>query len=302
MGFLDDLKKEFLNEENKKKLGTFSRSTKSELSKLPIISIIGDSTQGASGLGYVQNLIKKDPDNPKNWLFYYEAHIFHKTLKGGVSVARGILNPVGFVVGKGISTGLNAIDDEYQKFDPKVCLLMIQSIVSKSIKKNKVTSEEIAIYAKSQYYLAVNILEENNEEILKQAVKNMSLAIEIEKLQSVRAEFFFYLAQIYKAASRMKLYYRALNISRKLGFLPAHSELVSFIKNKELSQKDRTNKLQELNKMERLKNNCPYREFKYTYKADFGERAENTLDYVFKEQSKKFSETKKRLGNFLSKL
>ncbi|PEQ87999.1 hypothetical protein CN481_20190 [Bacillus sp. AFS006103] len=302
MGFWDEIKKEILTEENKKKIGSFSRNTKSELSKLPIISIIGDTTQGASGLSEVQKLINQDPKNPKNWLFYYEAFMTHRQLKSGASVARGIINPIGFIVGKGIATGLNSIDDEYQKFDPKKCLLMVMSIVSKRIKKKRVTSEEIAIYAKSQYYLGVQKNGDEREYFLKQAINNFSLAIEKEIQKSIRAELFFYLAQIYKASSRMELYYRALNISRKLGFLPAYQELASILKKEAKKEAANLNSYDEINAINQLESKCIFKDFKYTYKLDLSKRVDNTLDHVFSEQSKKISETTKRLGNFFSKL
>jgi uncharacterized protein YlxP (DUF503 family) len=303
MGFWDDFKKEVLTEENKKKLGSFSRSAKEEFSKLPIISVIGDTTQGASGLGDVQRELKSDPNNPIRWLFYYEAFMTHRNLKGGVSVARGIINPIGFIVGKGLSTGLNTIDDEYEKFDQKKCLLMVSSLVSKKIKEKRATVSEIAIYAKAQYYLAVSKTGEERENFLKYAIKNISLAIEKEDKESDRAEYFFYLSQMYKTAERKELQYRALNISRKMGFMPAYQELASFLKRE--VKRDRVNKetLQEINNtINELSQKCRYTDFKYSYKVNFNQRIDNTLNHVFTEQSKKVSETSKRIANFFNKL
>jgi len=302
MGFWDEIKKEVFTEENKKKLGSFSRNAKTELSKLPIISIIGDTTHGASGLSEVQKLITQDPNSPKNWLFYYEAFMIHQNLKSGVSVARGLINPIGFIVGKGIATGLNSIDDEYQKFDPKKCLLKVMSIVSKRIKEKIVSSEDITLYAKSQYYLGVQNNGDKKEYFLKQAIQNLSLAIEKETQLSIRAELFFYLAQIYKVANRMELYYRALNISRKLGFLPAHQELATVLKKEAKKESSNTNLINLNYAIDQLQSNCPYKEFKYTYKLELSKKVDNTLEHVFSEQAKKFTETSKRIGNFLSKL
>ncbi|WP_042461843.1 hypothetical protein [Neobacillus dielmonensis] len=299
MGFWGDLKKEVLTEDNKKKLGAFSRTAKTELSKLPIISIIGDATQGVSGLGKVQKLLKEEPNNPIYWLFYYEAFLTHRHLKGGVSVARGVINPIGFIVGKGLSTGLNTIDDEYEKFDPKKCLLMIFSLVSKKIKEKTASVSELAIYAKAQYYLAVLKTGDERETFLKHAIKNMSLAIEKEREEADRAEYFFYLAQMYKTADRNQLSIRALNISRKLGFLPAHEELASILKSDAKQEETERENLQRINEnMDQLSWKCPYKEFKYSYKLDLGVRVDHTIEHVLEEQSKKISQTVNRIGNF----
>ena len=106
--------------------------------------MIGDSIKGASGLSHLQDQLKNDDKNPLLWLFYYEGVVTYNKINKGASVARAIYNPVGFAVSKGISTGLNAMDDEYAKFDPTKCLSMALSLCMENIKKrNSITSSFI---------------------------------------------------------------------------------------------------------------------------------------------------------------
>jgi hypothetical protein len=242
MGFFDKLKNEFLSESDQKKLGEMSRKVKKELSLLPIVSVIGDATQGVAGVNEIKKNLEANPGDPKAWLFYYESVSLHSKLKSGVGIARAIVNPVGFIIGKSVATGLNTVDDEYKHFNPKDYLGMVIAIVSKKIKNKSVTPAEIVLYAKAQFYLAGTYPNnKNRDKLLEHAVKNMILAIELEKNAEFKAEYFFYLAEMYKLGDKNELYLRCLNLSRKLGFGPAIELLTKELASKltDLNEKNR---------------------------------------------------------------
>jgi hypothetical protein len=199
-----------------------SRTIKKEISNLPLITLIGDSIKGASGLSGLQEQLKNDEKNPILWLFYYEGFVTYNKITKGASVARMIYNPVGFAVSKGISTGLNVMDDEYEKFDPKKCLSMALSLCMDKVKKVEYTPADLLVVGKTLYYMGIN---ESNKELqdsfFLRSIKYLSLAIQVEKNQRSIAEYFFYLSQVYHITDNKKLQFRALNISRKMGFMPS---------------------------------------------------------------------------------
>ncbi|OMF56579.1 hypothetical protein BK139_14875 [Paenibacillus sp. FSL R5-0490] len=292
-GMLDN----FFSKSEQKKLAEFSRRAKKELSSLPLISAIGDSLQGASGLGELQQNLIDHPDNPKNWLFYFEAFTFYKRINSGVNVGRGVINPVGFFAGKGISKGLNTLDDTYESFDPIKCLGMTIALSMKRIKdKNrKILGEDLVILAKALGYSAAsaNTINQRNK-MLNYGIDYMSRAIQVEKNQGKKAEYLFYLSQLYDQGQKKTLKLRTLNISRKLGFQPADKLLKSLLKKK---LQDNNDKLV----IDQTVTNTPYRAFYLTYYPDIDSRIENTWEHVKKQQQKKLSETGKRIGSFLDK-
>lgn len=292
-GFLDKI----LSKSEQNKLAEFSRNAKKELSSLPLISAIGDSLQGASGLGQLQQNLSEHPNNPENWLFYYEAYIFYKRINSGVNVGRGIINPVGFIAGKGIAVGLNTLDDTYESFNPKKCLGMTIALSMKRIKdKNrKILSQDLVILAKALGYSAASTKTlQHREKMLNYAIEYVSRAIEAEKNLGKKAEYFFYLSQFYDQGQKESLKLRTLNISRKLGFQPADKLLKTLLKKK---TQDNNEKLL----IEQTLRNTPYRNFYLTYQPDIDSRIDNTWKHVKDQQQKKFSETGKRIGNFLDK-
>jgi uncharacterized membrane protein YvbJ len=48
--------------------GEIARKIKKELSNMPLIILISDAVQGASGLSILQEKIRQDPNNPVYWL------------------------------------------------------------------------------------------------------------------------------------------------------------------------------------------------------------------------------------------
>ncbi|MBU8907666.1 hypothetical protein [Desertibacillus haloalkaliphilus] len=286
----------FLSKQDQQSLSKFSRKAKGELSKLPVISAVGDAIQGASGLAVLQENLKQDPNNPKNWLYYYEAHMMYRKMNGGANVGRVVINPVGFIVGKGVSTSLNTLDDEYEKFDPKKCIGMTIALVMKKIKKDqqKVRPIDLVLLAKALSYSSAHATAKSKTKLLNKAIKYMTIAIELEKDKQRQAEYFFYLSQFYNQSGRERMQLRSLNISRKLGFQPADKEIKSILKK-------RTQNQEEKRKIDQNTSYVPYQTFLFTYNPDLDSRAGNTWNHVKEQQTKKFSETGKRLGNFLDK-
>lgn len=292
-GFLD----KFLSKEEQRKVAEFSRKAKIELGNLPVISAVGDTVQGAAGLSDIQKQLKTDPGNPKNWLFYYEANMMYRKLNNGVNVGRIAINPIGFVAGKGVSTGLNTLDDEYEKFDAKKCLGMTMALSMKKVKdKNKkMTVEDLVILSKAVAYSAETVSDPaQKRKMLDNAIQYMSLAIKKETNKGKQAEFFFYLSQFYQFAQNEKETLRALNISRKLGFKPADKLLKSKLKAR-MSEND------EKLLIDQFKSHTPYEVYSYTYSPDIDDRMGNTWEYVKEQQQRKFSETGKRVGKFLER-
>lgn len=292
-GFLD----KFLSKEEQRKAADFSRKAKKELNNLPIISALGDTVQGASGLSELQKQLQTDSSNPKTWLFYYEANMMHRKMNNGVNVGRVLINPIGFVAGKGISTGLNTLDDEYDKFDPKKCIGMSIALSVKNVKdKDKtITSEDLVILSKALAYSAETVSDKiQKEKMLKKSIQYISIAIKQEKSKQQQAEYFFYLSQYYQFAGNEKETLRALNISRKIGFKPAEKLLKSKLKNKIAEANEKA-------LLDQYQSNTPYQLFSLTYNPMLEERVNNTWEYVKEQQQKKFTETGKRVSKFLER-
>lgn len=274
--------------------GNLSQSIKKEVSSLPIITLIGDTVKGASGLALLQEQIKNDADNPILWLFYYEAFITYTKMNKGMNVARVVYNPLGFAVSKGIATGLNALDDEYEKFDPTRCLIMSLAISMKKVEKGIGVSSDLLVAGKTLYYMGIN----SNDPTLKhsyllRAVKYITLAIQTEKNHNLVAEYFFYLSQAYGMSGNVKLQYRALNISRKMGFMPSLELIRKLLKDKGMKE-------EQLSAIVISEPPVRIYNFEFTFKPDAGSRIENSLKFAFNEQSKKIKSTSTRLKNFFS--
>lgn len=293
-GFLD----KYLSKDEQKKISEFSRRAKKELNSLPVISAIGDTVQGASGLSELQQQIKQNPTSPKYWLFYYEANIIHKKLNTGVNAGRVIINPIGFIAGKGIATGLNTLDDEYEKFNPKHCLGMTIALSMKKIedKNSKMTVEDLAVLSKAIAYSAETVVDSmQKEKMLKKSIQYISLAIKAEQTPEKQGEYFYYLSQFYQFAQNEKESLRALNISRKIGFKPAEKLMKSRLKSKMSDANERS-------LIDQYNSHTPYKDFTLTYNPKLEARVDNTWEFVKEQQLQKFSETGKRLSNFFEKV
>jgi tetratricopeptide (TPR) repeat protein len=290
--FLDN----FFSKKEQQSIAEFSRKAKGELSKLPVVSAVGDAIQGASGLAALQKELEQDPNNPKNWLYFYEANMMYKKINGGANIGRVFINPVGFIVGKGISTGLNTLDDEYEKFDPKKCIGMTIALVMKKIKKDKqkIMPIDLVILSKALCYSSTYANNKNQLKMLDKSINYISMAIKLEKDKRRQAEYFFYLSQFYNQAGRENLQLRSLNVSRKLGFQPADKLLKSLLKKK-------TQDTNEKNRLDQNVTSTPYKTFYFTYSPDIESRAGDMWENVKEQQVKKISETGKRIGSFLDK-
>lgn len=285
------------SKEDQKKLAELSRKTKKGLSSLPVVSIIGDTVQGVSGLGELQQKLKDDPNNPKNWLYYFEAFQYYKQLNTRVNVGRGVINPIGFIAGKGLSTGLNILDNEYQSFDSKKCLGRTIALSMKKVKDkdSKMSEEDLVVLAKALAYSSSNTNDSKQKnKMLNYAVNYVSRAIQVEKLQSKQAEYFFYMSQFYEMANNEKMKLKALNISRKLGFEPADLLLKTILKKKITDNNERL-------KINETITSTPYKVFQLTYRPNSESKLENTWDHVKEQQQKKLSETGKKIGSFIGK-
>ncbi|MGG7622206.1 RDD family protein [Bacillus coreaensis] len=268
-------------------IGGLSRRVKKEVSSLPIITAVGDAILGASGLDTLQEQMKDNPYNPINYIFYYEAFITYKKVKSGVNVARLVFNPVGFAISQGVSAGLNSVDDEFQKFDPQKCLDTALALAMKNIKEETHSSIDLVVIGKSQFYRGINEIDQNQSRIyLEKSVHYLSLACELESDHVKVAEYLFYLAQAYQQLGKEDLQFRSLNVSRKLGFGPS-LELI-----KQLLQERRMKDLNIDNIV------CTNYTFQFTY--DSGDKLEKALTFTIKEQGQKFSNTTKRVKEFLN--
>ncbi|WP_010280715.1 hypothetical protein [Bacillus timonensis] len=285
------------SKDEQKKLAEFSRKAKKGLGSLPVISVIGDTVQGASGLGELQQKLKDEPNDPKNWLYYYEAFQYYRKLNMKVSIGRGVVNPIGFIAGKGISKGLNTLDDEFQSFDPKKCLGVTIALSMKKVKdeNSQLKAEDLVVLAKALAYSSSYANDINQQKkMLNYAINYVSRAIQVENLHERKGEYFFYLSQFYEMAGNEKLKLKALNISRKLGFEPADELLKTILK------KNMTDNI-ERQKIDETRTNTPYKTFLLTYQHNLDSQLENTWKHVKEQQQKKLSITGKRIGAFLEK-
>lgn len=291
---LDDL----LSKETQQKLSNFSKKAKKELSSLPLLSLIGDATRGAAGLEKLQKQIKRNPNNPKYWLFLYEATIMYDKIYGSVSVGRAVINPVAFVASKGIATGLNAVDQDYQKVNPKHYLGMAISLCVEQIQQTGSYQAKIAslvILGKalsySSEYATTNRKKFN---MLNKSIQYMSKAIALEKDKKLQAEYFFYLANFYNQSHHERMYLRSLNIARKMGFKPAEKLLKE-------SLLEKVNNPEERSKIEQLYVKHSFDGFIYTYERDLDTKLSDSWENVKKQQAKKIESTSKRVQNFMNK-
>jgi hypothetical protein len=279
---------------NQTNTGNLSKSIKQEISSLPLVSFIGDTIKGASGLSDLQVQLQNDQKNPLLWLFYYEGFVTYNKMNKGASVARIIYNPVGFAVSKGIATGLNALDDEYEKFNPTKCLSVALALCMKKVKNKSASPTDLLIIGKALYYMGINESNvENKDSYFLRSIKYLSLAIKTEKNKTHTAEYFFYLGQVYGLAGNKKLQFRSFNLSRKMGFIPSLEVL-----RKEL--KDRGVPEEQFNRMSLIQSPENINDFKFTFKLDATSRLESSLKFAFKEQSKKIKITSTRIKNFFS--
>lgn len=284
----------FLTKSEQEKLSQFSRKVKEELASLPVISAISDATQGYAGLHTLQRELEQNPNDPLHWLMYYEAFMTYSRINSGVSVGRAIINPIGYIAGKGLSVGLNTLDDQYEAFDPKTCLGMIIALTKKKIDENKeqITSKDFIILSKAIAYSASFADQFQKEKMLTQAIQYITLAIEMENDVHVQAESFYYLAYYYGESGNKPLQLRALNVSRKLGFEPADTLLKD-----ELKRLAETN--EEKEQIVSNETNLRYFSFLYTYQPETDSRIENMWNHVKEQQQKKFEQTKQRISHFM---
>lgn len=284
----------FLTKSEQEKLSQFSRKVKEELASLPVISAISDATQGYAGLHTLQRELEQNPNDPLHWLMYYEAFMTYSRINSGVSVGRAIINPIGYIAGKGLSVDLNTLDDQYEAFDPKKCLGMVIALIMKKMQTDNeaITSKDLILLSKALAYSASFADTPQQEKMLTQAIQYITLAIEMENNAHVQAESFYYLAYYYAESGNKPLQLRALNISRKLGFEPADILLKD-----ELKQMAETHEEKEL--ITNSETKLRYYSFNYTYRPQTDSRIENTWNHVKEQQQKKFSQTKQRLSHFI---
>ncbi|WP_058308429.1 hypothetical protein [Gracilibacillus massiliensis] len=285
---------DFLSKDQQQQLSNFSKKAKKELASLPILSAVSDATQGATGVADLQEKLEDEPDNPLYWLFFYEAIITYQKWNSGMNVGRAVINPFGFVVGKGVASGLNAIDEDFEKASPSTYLGMAIALTAERVKSDEHRNdvEDLVILGKSLAYssaYASSNLKKFN--LLKKAIQYISKAIHIEKVPRFQAEFFFYLAQCYQLAENQKMYLRSLNISRKRGFAPAESLLKDELKQK-VTENERE-KLMSAGSTAKTKNR-----FIYTFQLDFDQKFEGSIENVKKKQAEKFRQTSNRIQKF----
>ncbi|MDX6153589.1 hypothetical protein [Marinococcus sp. PL1-022] len=292
--FLD----KWLSKSDQENLATYSRKIKKELSELPLVSAIGDGVQGASGLGELKKKIQDEPNEPIHWLFYYEALVFYKKLNSGVSVGRGIINPVGFVAGKGVSAGLNSLDDEYEAFNPSKCIGMSIALTMKRIKNAEYVSrsEDYIILSKALAYSSMAMSDMPARlKTLDRSIDYTTRALQFEANKGKKAEYLFYLAQFYEYAGKNRMKLRTLNMSRKMGFKPADDLMKDILKKQTLDSQTKE-------KIDSTFLVTPYKDFIYTHKPDLDTRVENTYKHVVEVQGQKLSNTGKRLNKFFNNL
>lgn len=277
---------------NSNELATYSRKIKQELSGLPLITLIGDSVKGASGLHELQEQIRQNPKSPLLWMNYYEATMTYNKISRGTSVARMIYNPVGYTVSKGVSSGLNATDDEYESFDPKRCLMQAVALCIKGMENKDSSAEQQVVLGKSLYYLGLNCsAPEARMKYFERAIKSINLSLAMNKSERHQAEVFFYLSQVYQAVGNRKLQLRSLNLSRKLGFKPGHEILMKEFRNEGID-------------VVSLSSNLPDKQwvtqYRYTYTKNWDKRLDQSLDYVLEAQGEKLKNTANRIIKFFN--
>ena len=134
---------------------------------------------------------------------------------------------------------------------------------------------------------------ELQESFFLRSIKYLSSAIQTEKNQTHISEYFFYLSQVYCRVGNKKLQFRALNISRKMGFRPSLEILKKELKDRGMTE-------ERINAMSLITHAEPNHEFTFTFKQDASTRIENTLKFAFTEQGKKIKTTSTRIKNFFS--
>ncbi|MCQ6280033.1 zinc ribbon domain-containing protein [Bacillus sp. EB600] len=269
--------------------GDVARKIKKEISNLPLLTLISDAVQGASGLSILQEKIKQTPNDPLYWLFYYECFITHSKIRKGVSTARIVYNPVGFIVSKGVSAGLNTLDDEYQKFDPAQCLKRAISLSRKRMMEKQSTASDFLMIGKCLFYLSQKEDLDKKNHFLLSAIHYISYAIDTETNSNLIGEYFYYLALIYDNIGNKEMYLRSVNLSVSFCFEPSLNLL-----HKEL----RANGLpeEEMNKIQ-IPQSEIITQYQFTWTLQAGERVENTLSYVVESQGKKIKQVSNRIKN-----
>lgn len=271
-----------------------SQKIKNEISSLPLISLIGDTVKGASGLSDLQEKLATDQKNPLLWMFYYEGFITYKKMDKGVNTARIFYNPVGLAVSKGVSTGLNVMDEDYETFDPRKCLSTALALCMDRINKKIASSTDLIITGKVLYYMGINeSTSALQEAFYLRAIKYLSSAIQVEKNDSNIAEYFYYLSQVYQMAGNEKLQYRSLNMSRKLGFMPSLDLLKKYLTDRGVPDEQIDTTI-----LQKPKEEIYY--FSFTYHPDTTNRIESSLKFAYQEQNKKVKNTSNRIKNFFS--
>ena len=219
----------------RKELGEKARKIKWGLSTIPLLSIFDDILKGIAGYYKLEKDIRKEPENPLHWIFYFEAAFAVKGLRFVITIFRFLLSPLALVIGKVMNTTLNYLDDEYRPKSEGDILNIPIGIITKKVNLGTAQPIDYMLLGRIYFYKYIMnwIDSESNQKLemlINKSIKYITHAITLEEDNDKKAEYLYHLAEVYGHAKNKEMQYRALNLSRKLEFDPAVFELFRLLR------------------------------------------------------------------------
>lgn len=284
------LKKEVLEsrEERKKErksLKAFEKIQK-EFKELPIVTIVDDLAEGASGIEEMKSKIKLDQDNPYNWLALAEALKFYNK---AFYIINGIKAPID-MIGSAIDVSVQYLSEyleaaaDNEKWTYERALAQAIYLGKKSKAKDAHTlivigrAEQLLGKSCKNTIKRLKHFESSEETFLNSLAEDSTI--------QQKAEVFYYLAELWKNRDN-KRYIHYIGQSISFGFAPAEEDLNNFL--------NKTRENQFIAQMKISKGVLRITDFKYSYRKRTVEVAIDGAANMVRKQSRKLRATSERI-------
>ncbi|WP_125154668.1 hypothetical protein [Clostridium rectalis] len=191
-GIVKDSQEERVKEN--KKLNFVNRIEK-EFKQIPIITVVDDIVEGASGIEKLKRVVEDNPEEPLNWIILAEALQYYKETFLWINLAKAPIDLMGSLMDLGIEFGSDFLESsiDKDKWTYKRCLLKCLNLAVKSNLEDEKTLVCIGKSAKLLSESCFEPLEKENLTVLKE--KYLNKALKICSIEN-RDEILFYLDRV----------------------------------------------------------------------------------------------------------